>query len=318
MAGAPVRTIEVKFNSAEEMEKAYQEQICKGGIFIPSDDPAPRTTPVEVRFFLPGVSAPIALAGEVAYAATKDAPMPGMGAGMAIQFAKFTPQAAKVFQASITIARTEGLDTGPAGAAPDEAPADAPAAAPLPDQDAVALEGEEEPGEWDGDESGEEEGAPAAEPDEATIQKLLGRMSQMSAENLYALIRKLPLHEKVVAAKRGNRAVRSILLQEGNKKIMSFLLQNPQMGVGEVIQMLKLTNLSQEVVQAIAKNSSWSQSEEVKFGLVTHPKTPLPLSLSLLPLLNQNSLAKLAKSANTKHQMKSKALQLLEQRRKSG
>ncbi len=82
--------------------------------------------------------------------------------------------------------------------------------------------------------------------------------------------------------------------------------------------MLKLTNLSQEVVQTIAKSSNWSQSEEVKFGLVTHPKTPLPLSLSLLPLLNQNSLAKLAKSANTKHQMKSKALQLLEQRRKSG
>ncbi|HUT55632.1 MAG TPA: hypothetical protein VM658_19740 [bacterium] len=310
-----VRTIEVKFKSALELESAYKEHIRKGGIFIPSDDPAPRTTPVEIKFLLPGVSDPIVVAGEVAYAATKSAPMPGMGTGMAIQFNKITPQTMKIFEASITIARAEGLEAAPAAAAPQPAAPDQGAA---PDQEAVALGGDDEELEWDGDGENEEALEKEAEPDEASIQKLLARMSQMSAENLYALIRKLPLHEKVTAAKRGNRTVRNILLQEGNKKIMGFLLQNPQMSTGEVIQMLKLTNLSQEVVQAIAKNSSWSQSEEVKFGLVTHPKTPLPLALSLLTLLNQNSLAKLAKSANTKHQMKSKALQLLEQRRKSG
>jgi hypothetical protein len=316
------RIIEVKFNSAQEMEKAYKEQICKGGYFVASDDPAPRTTPVEVRFFLPGVSDVVAMTGEVAFAAPKSSPMPGMGAGMAIQFTKVTPQTAKVFEASITIAKAEGIETVAEpkvkkASSTDEGP------------DAIPLDGAddgpaEETGAMDRDQADEEstetdqELQKAAEDEDASVQQILARMSQMSAENLYAIIRKMPLHQKVAAAKRGNRTVRNILLQEGNKKLMIFLLQNPRMGTGEVIQMLKMTNLSQEVVQTIAKNSGWSQSEEVKFGLVNHPKTPLPLSLSLLTSLNQNSLAKIAKANSSKHQLKSKALQLLEQRRKTG
>jgi len=313
---ASSRIIEVRFTSAQELEGAFKEQISKGGYFIKSDDPAPRTTPVEIRFYLPGVNEPLSLAGEVAFAAPLSAPMPGMGAGMAIQFHKLNPQTLKTFEASITIARSEGLaPETKAGKTPE----------PGASEEPIALGGEEPAGDsaepTDGDENseGEDELDEAITPqEEEDADKILAHLNLQSSENLYAIIRKMPPHQKIVAAKRGNRAVRNILLQEGNKKIMTFLLQNPQMSAGEIIQMLKMTNLSQEIVQAIAKNSNWSQSDEVKAGIVTHPKTPLPLALTLLPGLNQNSLAKLAKSQATKHQIKSNALKLLEQRRKSG
>lgn len=296
------RVFEIRFETALELENAYRGQISKGGYFVPSDDPAPRTTPVQVRFYLPGLSDPLVVPGEVAYAATPEAPMPGLGPGMAIQFQELTPQLTKAFEASITIARAEGMGDEP----PD-------------DPQETASNEDQEPTEWEGDEEDEEDETDEeeTEQDEASAARVIARLNMQSGENLYFTIRQLPMHQKITAAKRGNRTVRNILLQEGNKKIMRFLLQNPQMSVPEIIIILKMPNAAQEIIQAIAKNSSWNQSEEVKFQIVVHPKTPLPLALNLLTTLNVNSLAKLAKSFAVKNQIKSNALRLLEQRRKN-
>ncbi len=291
---------DVRFSSLHELEHAFNDQISKGGYFIASDEPAPRTTPVMVNFHLPGLPEPIAVDGEVAFAATSDQPMPGMGAGMAIQFADLSAQIKRAFSAAITIARKEGFETA----------------------STAELEGKEWGGEDDLEEDGdagedEKEEYEEEEESEESSRSFLARLSQQSGENLYFTIRGLPMHQKITAAKRGNRTVRNILLQEGNKKIIGFILQNPQLSTPEIIQMLKMPNLPQEVVKNIARNSNFSQSEEVRFQIVNSPKTPLPLALNLLNGLNINSLAKLAKSGAVKNQIKSSALKLLEQRRKN-
>jgi len=275
--------LDIGFDSPEELERAWRDQISKGGYFVPSDDPLPRTSPVELRFNLPGLEKPLVLKGEVAFSAGRDSPMPGMGTGMAVQFSQSPDEVEKAFSSSIAVARSKGMDAGGASEEPDE------------------EEGEE----FD-----------EVQEDEESTSRLLANLSTQSSENLYFTIKKMSLHQKFMAAKRGNRAVRAILLREGHKKVLRFLLQNPQFSTPEVVQMLKAPNVPIEIVQAIAKNSTWSQSEEVKYQIVTNPKSPLPLVLNLLPSLNQNSLAKLAKSGAVKVQIKSSALKLLEQRRK--
>ncbi len=284
----------VRFDDADELESAFQGQIKNGGYFISSDDPAPRTTAVEVRFHLPGIKRPVAAPGEVAFQATVEAPMPGMGPGMAIQFDKLSDDIIRSFEAAITVARTEGMD-------------------------AAADPGSGE--EWDGDleesdDPDEEEDPQEEEESEESINKMMIGLNQQTSENLYQVVRQMKPHQKVVAAKRGNRNVRNLLIKEGNKKVLNFILQNPQLSVPEVAQMLKAPNLPQDIIQNIAKNANWCQSEDVRLLIVTHPKTPLPLALKQLIALNQQSLAKLAKSQNTKAQIKSNALKLLEQRRK--
>jgi hypothetical protein len=293
--------INIKFQSVKELETAFQEQISKGGYFINSDQPAPRTTPVEVAFMLPGVEESVVIKGEVAFAATPDAPMPGMGAGMAIQFHQITPQMENAFQSAITIAKTEGMD---AEAAPEqEAAPDAEKEDSVePDKESSESAGNEEAS---GDEA--EEASEESEKENESAIKAVSRLNMQSGEKLYFAIRKMSMHQKIVAAKRGNRSVRNIIFQEGNKKVMGFLLQNPQM---------RMTGLAQDTIKLIAKNSNFSQSEEVKYHIVIHPRTPLPMALQTLIGLNQNSLAKIAKSGAVKHQIKSRSLQLLEQRRR--
>lgn len=297
------RIIEVSFSSLEELEKIYREGISKGGYFHPADDPAPRTTPVELRFRLPGLKGPLAVKGEVAFAATSETPMPGMGIGMAIQFQDLSPAIKSAFETAITIAQAEGFDQQ----------STAPEAGPDPEADEKDEEEEEE--EKDEDEAGDSDSA-SPKVDQTSDRQIMARLNMLTSENLYSALRQLPLHHKIAAAKRGNRSVRNILMQEGKKKILTYLLQNPQLGPGEVIQMLKMPNLSLEIIQLISKNTQWNQNEEIRYLITIHPKTPLPLALNLLTGLNVNNLAKIAK-ANYKAQIKSNAVKLLELRRKS-
>lgn len=288
---APPRVLGVTLTGADEISAALENQVSKGGWFYPTDAPDPRGTKVVVAFSLPGLPEPLEVPGEVAFAAPATAPVPGLGAGMAIQFTRLTGQLTNAFQSAAVIARSE--TTGPRPAADTASPAEA----------GETLAGNEDDG-------------PLEEPDEPTQSQILARLNSQTSENLYKILRPMPLHMKVVAAKRGNRAVRALLIQEGNKKIMTFLLQNPQITIPEIITMIKVPTISQEVLQLIAKNANWSQTEDVRFALVMHPKTPLPLCLTLLPSLNVNSLAKLAKTGSSKPQVKSTALRLLQERRK--
>jgi len=291
--------IYLEFNSPEELKEAYEQHISKGGYFVPTEEPSPRTTPVELRFSLPGLAEPYPISGEVAFAATPDQPIPGMGSGMAIQFNQMTEQIEKVFKAAITIAQAEGMGSAPVAGDLTQ-----------PEGEEYELEEEDEEGSDEDDEGEDEE-----DESEDRVSSVMATLNMQSGENLYFTIRKMPLHQKVIAAKRGNRSVRNILLQEGNKKVLRFMLQNPQVSTPEVIQMLKMPNIPQEIIKVIAKSGNWSQSEEVKFHIVSNPKTPLPQALKLLSGLNQNSLGKLAKSGAVKAQIKSNALKLLEQRR---
>jgi hypothetical protein len=297
------KVIEVRFSTVEQLERAYEDQISKGGYFFITDQPFPRATPVELRFHLPGLMEAYGVPAEVAFTATPDAPLPGMGPGMALQFDKLSPQIAQAFTTAITVAKAEGLETS------------TPVSNSAPDQDTPAREtsapAETEPRPEDADEEVDQ----ALLDDENIAKDVMTMLAQQSGDLLYHVVRKLPLHQKIVAAKRGNRNVRAILLQEGNKKVMLFLLQNPQLGTAEVLQMLKLPNLSLEAIQQISKNPIFIQNEEIKFHVVINPKTPLPLALNLLNTLNLKHLATIAKS-QMKAQLKSTALRLLEQRRK--
>ena len=309
---ADPRVHDIHFGSADEIQAALDSQVSKGGWFIVCDDPDPRGSSVLLRFHLPGLAAPFEVPGEVAFAAPKTAPVPGLGSGMAIQFQKLSTQLVTAFSAAVTIARTEAASPPPPAAAPPVQELEPATADSAP---AESDEWTEEPGEnWpDGPADG-----PAQEPDEAQQRKILATINTQNTENLYGTLRQMPFHQKVVAAKRGNRAVRAILIQEGNQKVLNFILQNPQLSVPEIITILKLPTVTYDLIQTIAKNAAWAQSEEVRFLIILHPKTPLPLALNIMPNLNVNSIAKLAKSGGVKAQLKSTAIKLLEQRRKSG
>jgi len=184
---------------------------------------------------------------------------------------------------------------------PEVAEALAPAAAGGGDEAAEALAAEEP--------AGEEPATPEGKPGEGIT------IGIGDSANLFQAVRSASLTEKIKLAKLGTKAVLNVLIQEGDKQIMRFVLQNPRLGITEIAQILKNPTVTMESIQAIAKNSTWMQNDQIRNMVVLNPKTPMPLALQLLPGLNLKDLSKIAKSSNVKAQLKSKALKLLIERR---
>lgn len=147
----------------------------------------------------------------------------------------------------------------------------------------------------------------------ATAEEIEQKVSLSGSDysNLFQTVRALSRGEKIKLAKRGNRRYISILIQDGDKQLMRFIIQNPHLSAVEVLQLLKNPQLTTENIQELARNPAFGQNEEIRYQIVIHPKTPLPTALSLLPGLNQRQLGLIAKSKQMKHQIKSSALKLL-------
>ncbi len=275
----------VRFPSLEAFEKEVRNNISKGGFFLKTKQVKPLRSIIEMRFHLPEKSKPISLKGEIVHVVSPDQPTTGMGPGMAVQFLNFDDNVVEELQTTITRLKTSVEQVAPEPESPE--------------QDEKKIEDDEDYLD-SGDEDDQE------------------KTSSSDQSNIFAYIRSKSLTDKIKLAKRGNRAERNVLIQEGNKQILRFILQNPKLTAIEVVQVLKMPQTNLEAIQTISKDSRWMQNEEVRYHIVTCPKSPLPVALTALNSLNLKNLGAIAKSRNVKAQVKSNALKLLEKRRGSG
>lgn len=274
--------IELKFSSREEFERELDANLKRGGVFIPNTNPLPLRTKVLVKIYLPESEEPIPAEGEVVQV---------FGSGEMVGLAIHLQETEKLIkEIEQKMKRLNSVDL-------------------VEEQPLELSEGAKEERAEDGEGLGEEEV-------EEETKKILSSAGLMGTDlsNLYLAVRSLPMTEKIKLAKRGNRKVVSILIQEGNKQLMRFIIQNPKLGVPEILMLLKSPQITMEIIQEIARNPAWTQNEEIRYQLTIHPKTPLPTSLSLLSGLNQRQLGLIAKSSHVKVQLKSSALKLLMKR----
>jgi Tfp pilus assembly protein PilZ len=135
--------------------------------------------------------------------------------------------------------------------------------------------------------------------------------------------KRMPFHEKMRAmlpndrarlAARANRKERAFLMRDTEPVVLQFLLKNPHLTRGEVVDISKLTSLNYQIIRQIMANTAWAQNEEIRFNLVRNPKTPTSIALKLVPQLNMKHLRDLAKDHGVKAQIKQSALRLVVQR----
>lgn len=104
--------------------------------------------------------------------------------------------------------------------------------------------------------------------------------------------------EKIVAAKRGNKQLRSILIRDGNKLVSTSVMENPRMTESEVIKIAASRSVSEEVIRMITRNREWMKLYQIKHNLVCNPKCPTPVALRLLNFLRPNDLVNLVSNKN--------------------
>jgi hypothetical protein len=124
------------------------------------------------------------------------------------------------------------------------------------------------------------------EPAEANRESIVQKLAQMS------------FTERLKAAMKGTKEIRSILIRDPNKMISAAVLSSPKVTESEAAGFARMASVSEDILRAIGHNRAWMKSYAVVVGLARNPKTPLAMSLNLLARLQDRDVQSISVDRN--------------------
>jgi hypothetical protein len=149
------------------------------------------------------------------------------------------------------------------------------------------------------------EAALEAEPDLGKRQTLLQRLATMTVA------------QRVQFAIKGGSEARRTLIRDTNKVVQRAVLQSPRLTDQEVEAFASMSSLTDEILRLIAKNRNFRKNYVVVRNLMNNPKTPLDVSLHMLPILNPLDLKRLCTNKNIPETLRTTANKLQRQRQEN-
>jgi hypothetical protein len=145
------------------------------------------------------------------------------------------------------------------------------------------------------DEAALADAAAAAEPDPQRRQTLLQQLAKMNVA------------DRVKFAVKGGAEARRTLIRDSNKVVQRAVLQSPKLTDQEVESFAGMSVLTDEILRIIANNRKFRKNYTVIRNLLNNAKTPLDVSLHLLPAINAIDLKKLASNKNVPETLRTTA-----------
>jgi hypothetical protein len=130
----------------------------------------------------------------------------------------------------------------------------------------------------------------------------------------YQLIQTLNTHGKMIAALKGTREMRGILIQSRNRLVYRAVLASPKLTQLEIERFANSKSVADDVIAIIAGKGAWLRTYSVVLALAMNPKTPIRNALSFLPRLTKKDLQKITKDRNVSGQVRRIAKQLIHTR----
>ena len=119
---------------------------------------------------------------------------------------------------------------------------------------------------------------------------------QRESTNLYSLIQRMSVFQKIKLARIGNKEARGLLIRDRNKVVAVAAISSPKISDNEVVAIAQSRNVSDEVLRMVAANRQWTRNYQVKLALSTNPKTPQPMAMKFVNYLQDNDLRSIVKS----------------------
>jgi hypothetical protein len=116
--------------------------------------------------------------------------------------------------------------------------------------------------------------------------------------------------QRVQFAIKGGSEARRTLIRDSNKVVQRAVLQSPRVTDQEVEAFASMTSLTDEILRLIAANRNFRKNYTVVRNLMNNPKTPLDVTLHMLPMLNAMDLKKLTLNKNIPETLRSTSLKL--------
>ncbi|MBI4228320.1 MAG: hypothetical protein HY693_01230 [Deltaproteobacteria bacterium] len=128
------------------------------------------------------------------------------------------------------------------------------------------------------------------ETDEETTEK--------NRDTLFNKIREMNFSERLKLSILGNREARSLLIRDPNKIVACSVLRNPRLTESEVLLFAQSKVVDDEVLRAIAETRKWIRLYQIKYNLVSNPKTPSHISLNFMRYIRDRDLRSIMNDKN--------------------
>jgi hypothetical protein len=147
------------------------------------------------------------------------------------------------------------------------------------------------------------EAAAEAEPDPVKRQTLMQKLTHLNVV------------ERIILALKGGREERMLLIRDRNKVVQRSVLQSPRLTESEVESFAAMANVTSDVLRIISLNRTFIKSYAIIRNLAKNPKTPLDISLHILPRLTATDLKILTTNKNIPETLRNTAIKLVRSRR---
>jgi hypothetical protein len=120
--------------------------------------------------------------------------------------------------------------------------------------------------------------------------------------------------ERVQLALKGNREERMALIRDPCKVVQRAVLQSSRLTDREVETFASMASLTDEILRVIANSRKFRRNYSVVMNLMNNPKTPVDITLHMLPSITAPDLKKLAANRNVSETLRTAAMRLQVQR----
>jgi hypothetical protein len=134
---------------------------------------------------------------------------------------------------------------------------------------------------------------------------------------LYARLGRMTIPQRIRRAMLGTAAERLLLVRDTNRLVAQAAVKSPALQESEVVRISMSRNVGEDVLRTIALDREWTRSHQIKFNLVSNPRTPFAFAAKLLLYLREHELKVLAKSKNVSAAVVKSAKQQLSRRNPS-
>jgi hypothetical protein len=154
---------------------------------------------------------------------------------------------------------------------------------------------------------------------EADVDDVIAKAEQITNEEerektVQQQLLTMNIPQKIQYAIKGPREARIYLVRDANKIVSAAVLKSPKVSDSDVEGFAKMRNVSEDILRQISETRHWMRNLGVVEALAKNPKTPVPVTIRLLPRLSKFTVRKIAVSKDVPEAVQRMALKLSQQR----
>ncbi len=163
---------------------------------------------------------------------------------------------------------------------------------------------------------GDEMGAYVKQLVEETGDMTEEQVRDLEEGNLFQLVQKMSVFQKIQIGRMGNKEARSLLVRDRNKLVAISVVTSPKITESEIIAIAQSRSVCDEVYRVIAAKREWTRNYQVKQALASNPKCPQPMAMTFVNYLQDKDLRTLMRSRDVPRVISAHARRILSKKGK--